>query len=67
MKADDRRLQFSHQLGRLFIKGLIDNSRADRFEEYDYTTNNPVSEKTEDERAFLWRDRTLAVLVGYYL
>jgi methyl-accepting chemotaxis protein len=53
--------------GRLFVKGLIDNSRADSFEEYGYTINNPVSEKTEDKRAFLWRDGTLTVLVGYYL
>ena len=53
--------------GRRFIKGLIDNSRTDSYEEYDYTINNPVSEKTEDKRAFLWRDGNLTVLVGYYL
>jgi len=52
--------------GRLFIKGLIDSSRPDTIEEFDYTINNPVSDKMEDKCAFLWRDADLTLLVGYY-
>jgi len=53
--------------GRLFIRGLIDNSRSDSIEEYEYTIKNPVSGAIEDKRAFLWRKDNLTLLVGYYL